>query len=101
MTPAHPDDIIVVRTNQVKTTFFSALPALVDALEDEVGFLWFLDGDHLHFETISLSHQPRKRLLADLALKFCEVVRHHHACHFLLYLTVDPHLQALHVNTFT
>ena len=56
MAPAHPDDIIVVRTDQVETTLLPALPALVDAFEDEVGFLWFLDGDHLHFEAVPLCH---------------------------------------------
>ena len=56
MAPAHPDDVVVVRAYQVKATLLPALPPLVDALEDEVGFLGLLDGDHLHFEVVALCH---------------------------------------------
>ncbi len=83
----------------MQTAFFSTLLSLIDALKDEVGCLRFFDSDHLHGEVAlcSLDH-PWEGLLADLTLKLSKVVRNDHTRHLLLHLTVDPHLQALHVN---
>lgn len=75
----------------MQTTLFLALLPLVDTLQDTVGDLRLVDSDHLEAEVVAASgHHSREGLFADLALKFGEVVRDHHACYLLLDLAVDP-----------
>lgn len=100
MSTTHLDRVLILRTDDVEASFLPALLALVNALQDDVGQFRLLDGDHLHGEVALLaSDHTWEGLLADLTLKLGEVVGHHHACHFLLHLAVDPHLQAQHMHT--
>jgi hypothetical protein len=101
VTPAHPHDVVVVRTDQVQTTLLPAFSPLVDALQNDVGFFRFVDSDHFHVEAVASSDHPREGLLADLALKLGKVIGNHHAGDLLLDLTVDPHLQTLNVHALT
>lgn len=102
MSSAHLDCVFVLGTNDVQTSFLSALLTFVDALQNEIWGLGFIDGDHFHGETISRAgDHPWKGFLAYFALKLSEVVRDHHASDFLLDLAVNPHLEALHVDALT
>ena len=99
MTSTHTYYVVVVRTYHMKTSFFSALFALVDTFKDHIRFFRFIDCDHLHFEWVASSDQSRERFFADLALKFSEVVGNYHTSDFLLDLTVNPHLETLYMNS--
>lgn len=76
------------------------LVPLVQALEDYVGLLRFLDRDHL--DLLALEQDGLgEGLLADLALELGEVVGCGDAVDLLLDLAVDPHLEAVHVDQLT
>jgi hypothetical protein len=95
MSTTHLDRVLIFRTDHMQTTLLPALLTLVYSLQNDVGQFRLLDGDHLHREAALLaSDHTWEWFLADFALKLSEVVGHDHACHLLLYLAVDPHLQA-------
>lgn len=99
MAPSHLYCILVLRADHVQAALFFTLLAFVDALEDRVGVFWLVYCDHLQVEIIRRPcHHPRKWLLADFALEFCEIIRNHHARNLLLDLAINPHLQALHMD---
>lgn len=98
---AHFHSVARFRTDQVKTTFLSALSAFVDALQDYIRFAGFFDGDHLQAEAITASHHAWKRVFTYFALKLSEVVRSDYTADLLLDFAVDPHFQALDMDSFT
>lgn len=75
MPPPNFNGILVLRTDHMQTALLLALLALVDALEDEIGGFRFLYGDHLHREIRTRPcDQSGERLLANLTLKFSEII---------------------------
>ena len=97
MTSAHSHYIIIFRTDNMKTTLFSAFFSLVDTFKNHIGFFRFVDGNHFHLKVTS-GHKPRERFLAYFALEFCEVVGDHHASDFLFDFAINPHLETLDVD---
>ena len=74
MASADSDHIVVVGGNHVETPLLPAFLPLIDALEDQVGFLWFFNCDHFHFEIFTFSHHSWEGFFANLALEFGKIV---------------------------
>lgn len=76
----------------MQTSLLFTLFSLVNAFKNKIRFLWFVDCYHLHAEVIFwLDDQSRERLLANLALKFSEIIGYDHSSDFFFYLAIDPH----------
>jgi hypothetical protein len=56
--------------------FFPSLMLLCDAFEDDVGFLWLVEGDHVHFYPVLEGEHLGEEGLADFTLELGEVVGH-------------------------
>jgi hypothetical protein len=96
------DSVLVFRTDNMQAPLFLTLPPFVDAFKDDVGQFGLVNRDHLKVEVVAgPGDHAGEGLLADLAFEFGEVVGNHHPSDLFLDFAVDPHLQALHVNTFT
>ena len=101
VSPPHLDRILVLGANHVQAPLLLALLPLIDALENKVGIFGLVYSYHLEVEVACSSRDYSwEGLLANFALKFSEIVGYHHSCDFFLHLAINPHLQALHVNTF-
>ena len=99
MPSADSDHVVAVWGYHMKASLFPAFLPFIDAFEDQVRFLWFFNGDHFHFEIFTFSHHSWEGFFADLTLEFSKIVGDDHTGHFFLDFAVNPHLQALNMNT--
>ena len=86
----------------MQVALFELLPTLMllsHAFNHDVRFLWLFEGDQLHLGPFFLNGFG-KQSLADLTLKFGEVVRNGDAIEIFLDFAVDPVFEAVHVHQF-
>lgn len=95
--------IVLVRTDQVKVSlfFFFFHLFIAKALQHYIWLVWLVKNDHFDDSRIFQHDILGQNLLADFAFEFREVVGGRHSDNFLLNLTVDPILQAAHMNNLT
>jgi len=101
MSSTHLDCILVFRANHMQTSLFSTFLALVDSFKNQIRQFRLINRNHFHWKTtLFASHHARKGFLADLTLKFGEIVGNDHSSHFFFHFTIYPHFEAQNVNAF-
>lgn len=96
MAPPQLDGVVLFGRDYMEIAFLEFFPSLVllgDAFEDDVGFLWFVEGDHVHFYPVLEGDHLGEERLADFTLKFGEVVGYSDPIELSLHLAVYPVLQ--------
>ena len=84
----------------MKVLFLACLVPFIETFEDNVGLVGLLYTDHFNVTTLVV-HRFWKRLLAQLALKLCEVVGTSDTIHLLLHFRVYPHFETVQVHQLT
>lgn len=82
--------------DQMEASLLFILELVAETLEQDVGFIGFGNGHHLHVLVLELDHFGEGKL-ADLTLEFGEVVRRRDSFDLLFHFAVNPRLQASHM----
>lgn len=92
---------LFIRIDHMQIPLLELLPSLVllsHALQDHIGSLWLVEGDHLELLASGELDHLGEEGLADLALEFGEVVGDCDVVELSLHLAVYPVLQAADVH---
>jgi hypothetical protein len=92
---------LFIRIDHMQIPLLEFLPSLVllsHTLQDHIGSLWLVEGDHLELFAGGELNHLREEGLADLALEFGEVVGDCDVVELSLHLAVYPVLEAANVH---
>lgn len=85
----------------MQVSFLLNIILRIDALQNEIWFLWFFDGYHVQGCSVHHCYCSGERGHTNFTVEFREIVSHHNIVEFLFNLTVNPCSKTAHMNELT
>ena len=89
--------IILFSRYEMETSLLFTLLFIVDTLQDDIGLVGLSYSHHLHILCV-ITNNLRKRTLANLAFKFCEIVTLSYPLDLFLNFAVYPGFKTSHMD---